>query len=52
MNLEKMGLKELSQQEKEQTNGGGKLAWVIGYILGGGYRAIIEENKNNPYGQK
>lgn len=50
--LDSMGLKELTQQEKKQTNGGGRLAKLIGKIWGFEARVIAESMKNNPYWQK
>ena len=49
---ESLGLKELTQQEKEKTNGGGRIAKLIGYIWGFEARVIAESMKNNPYWQK
>lgn len=50
--LDSMGLKELTQQEKEKTNGGGRLARIIGWIWGFEARVIAEDMKHNPYWQK
>lgn len=50
--LDSMGLKELTQQEKEQTNGGESIWRKIGRIWGFQARVIAEDMKNNPYWQK
>lgn len=54
LNLNSYGAKEMNRDEKLSSNGGGRIPKIgLGSwkIIRKAFQGIVEDNKNNPYGQ-